>query len=212
MKYSNHETSGKDQTEVSRDLVVLDVGGVLFTDIETNLKQALTQATACSKEAVFSAFGSMEEDLWCGRISTEEFWRSLGGKLRHHFDSQLWDEACVELQAPLLSQQSLDNLVGKYDVALLTNHRPEWLFPRLDRAGLNAAFSPVVVSAIVGRMKPDPRIYETVNNKLSRNYDRRLFIDDRPINLQPAVDLGYQVISADPRHDWESALTKWAAK
>jgi HAD superfamily hydrolase (TIGR01509 family) len=209
MKHINHETSGKDQTAISRDLVVLDVGGVLFTDIETNLKQALTQATACNKEAVFSAFGSMEEDLWCGLISTEQFWHTLGSKLRHHFDSQFWDEACVELQAPLLSQQSLDNLIENCDVALLTNHRTEWLFPRLNRAGLNNTFSPIVVSAIVGRMKPDPRIYETMQNKLSRDYDRRLFIDDRPINLQPAVELGYQVINADPRHDWESTLTEW---
>jgi putative hydrolase of the HAD superfamily len=210
MERNAREISPNAQVAINRDLVVLDVGGVLFTDITISLMRTVVQATSCTEEAVSGAFEPLEKDLWCGLISTDQFWRAFGDKLNCHLDSNFWDEECVKLQKPLLSEQSLSYLLAKCDVALLTNHRTEWLFPALKEVRLKDSFCPIVVSAIEGCMKPDPRIYEVIDNVLPRHYGRRLFIDDRPINLKPAEHLGYQVMLADPRQDWETAVVKWA--
>jgi len=203
------QAPARGQEQVDRDLAVLDVGGVLFTDVAANLIHNVAEATSRSEEAVIDVYQILARRLWCGLISTDQFWQALGHGLARDLDSSSWDEEGVRTQTPLLSQDCLDSLLAKCDVALLTNNRQEWLAPALKRAGLNGSFSPIVISSVEECMKPDAMIYARLESRLRRRYKRKLFVDDKPANLKPAEKLGYQVILADPKSDWERALTKW---
>jgi FMN phosphatase YigB (HAD superfamily) len=203
------QTPAGGQVQADRDLAVLDVGGVLFTDVATKLIHNIAKATSRSEEAVTDVYRILARRLWCGLISTDQFWQALGHSLARDLDSSSWDEEGVRTQTPLLSQDCLNSLLAKCDVALLTNNRKEWLAPALKRAGLSGSFSPVVISSVEECMKPDPMIYARLERRLRRRYKRKLFVDDKMANLKPAEKLGYQVILADPASDWERKLAEW---
>lgn len=195
------------------NLIVLDVGGVLYTNLLPPLTCAVARATACDEDTVSSACESegLRDGLWRGHISPDDFWSSLGKRLGCRLDSAYWNEQCLVLQVPVLSRLLLNKLLPTCDVALLTNHRMEWLLPVLERDGLGKSFSPIVISSTEGFVKPEREIYQCLERLLRRPYDRRLFVDDKPANLQPAEQLGYQTIVADTGHDWEKTLTQWIA-
>ena len=49
----------------------------------------------------------------------------------------------------------------------------------------------------LGLLKPDPRIFETVRNKLGCRFEEMMFIDDKPRNVKAACDLGINGIVYD---------------
>ncbi len=194
-----------------RDLVVLDVGGVLLTDLVSRLIPQVASAAGASEAAVRHAYLShgLREALWCGDTSTEDFWATLGQRLNSRFDGAEWDERCSALQVPLMSGERLDELFSTCDVALLTNHRTNWLLPTLRREALLDCFAAVVVSDLERCMKPSPAIYQALLSRLPARYGRRLYVDDKATNLPPARALGFDTMVADAGTSWEEMLTQW---
>lgn len=66
-------------------------------------------------------------------------------------------------------------------------------------------FSPVIISAEVGCMKPDPKIYEIAEEKSGFKGDEILFIDDKPENLAEAARHGWQTFRFEYNNPEESA-------
>ena len=56
------------------------------------------------------------------------------------------------------------------------------------------AFDALVLSAEVGIMKPDPRIYHIALDKLEVKPNEAVFVDDMPANVEAARTLGMQGI------------------
>lgn len=80
---------------------------------------------------------------------------------------------------------------GKQVLILSNNHRKAF--------DLQAALNPVLlepdgclISSDVQILKPDPCIYRILQIRYSLNPERTLFIDDNPVNVESALQLGWQ--------------------
>lgn len=194
-----------------RDVVALDVGGVLLTDLTSQLLKVLARVSGRDQESVREAYSAphVRRSLWTGEISTAEFWARLGDALDVSLAPQEWDERCVGITVRLMDAHFLETVLASGQVGLLTNHRAEWLWPTLARFGLTDAFSPVVVSGDVRALKPERAIYTRFLEAARSGYDRALFVDDKPEHLPPAEEAGFQSLHADAGGQWQAKLSAW---
>lgn len=105
-----------------------------------------------------------------------------------------WQEAVAQTQAP--DTELLDyiaSLKPHYKVAILSNANIGTLERKFSPEQLEL-FDTVVVSAEVGLIKPDRRIYELAAERLGVNASACLFTDDSEYYCQAARDAGMQAI------------------
>jgi 2-haloacid dehalogenase len=66
-------------------------------------------------------------------------------------------------------------------------------------------FDGYILSYQHGAMKPQPRLYEVVEEKSGRKGDEILYLDDRPENVDAGAARGWQVILQEaPERTWEA--------
>jgi HAD superfamily hydrolase (TIGR01509 family) len=90
-------------------------------------------------------------------------------------------------------------------VAVLSNHRSEWLLPVLARAGLGSEDARILVSDRIGAVKPDPAAWDAL---LAPGIDPAgvLVVDDAEPNLRAAAARGMRTLPADPGGAWTRAV------
>lgn len=143
--------------------------------------------------------GEMEEsakqfDL--GNIDLEEHHRRVSkasGKpvdgIRESFDDISWiDQEMVSL---------IRSLKKDYKTGLLSNSATEYLGKIIDLHDLESLFDALIVSAEVGLVKPDPRIFEHALDQLGVSPEEAIFIDDNFRNVEAASRLGIKGIVYD---------------
>ena len=88
---------------------------------------------------------------------------------------------------------------------MLSNHRSEWLLPRLRKFKLEECFARVLVSDKVGAAKPDPAAFHPI---VCSHVDcsRVLFVDDQQRNLETASRLGFKVLHATEEASWTQVV------
>ncbi len=142
------------------------------------------------------AFEENARQFDLGNIDLEEHHRRVSkasGKpidgLRESFDdTSLIDPDMVKL---------IKRLRHNYKVGLLSNSADEYIGPIMDQHDLRPLFDAVTVSAEVGIIKPDPRIFEHILDELGVNAEESVFIDDNPRNTEAASRLGIKGIAYD---------------
>jgi putative hydrolase of the HAD superfamily len=82
-----------------------------------------------------------------------------------------------------------------YKTGLLSNSSIEYLWSIIGRHELEVLFDAITVSAEVGLIKPDPRIFEHILNRLGVKAAETVFIDDNPRNTAAAEKLGIKGIT-----------------
>lgn len=85
------------------------------------------------------------------------------------------------------------SLQGKYQLGIISNYYRGY-FTEATRQGFipRIDFSPLIISAEVGVMKPDRQIYELAEAKAGFSGSEILFIDDKPENMVVPQTLGWQ--------------------
>ena len=83
-------------------------------------------------------------------------------------------------------------------VGVLTNdlnafHSQEWV----NRLGLGELADVVVDGSVEGILKPDPRSYRLVASRLGVRCQDVVFLDDQPVNLAGAADVGMTAVAVD---------------
>ena len=78
---------------------------------------------------------------------------------------------------------------GEFTVGLLSNASIE-LDDQLYTLGIASLFNPLVISARIGVMKPEPAAYRAVLDRLGRPAEEIVFIDDMPANIEGARMVG----------------------
>ena len=112
------------------------------------------------------------------------------------------DEQCVAILENLHQQQNCRLLV-------LTNwsgetfHTAKNMYPFLD------LFEGIVISGDEKIKKPDPRLYQILIDRYSIQPGRSIFVDDTKINVEVAVDLGFQTIHFLSANQLQEELQKW---
>lgn len=122
-----------------------------------------------------------------------------------YYNSTKYNNSSIRLAYHLKSS-------GKYKIGLLSNIGHGWLDDFLSEMKKMDLFDTVVLSSDVGILKPDPRIFELVAQKLGVSTSDCVMIDDVKDNIDGAISSGMKGIvftSVDQtKHDLELLLRK----
>lgn len=143
------------------------------------------------------------EDLSRGTIDETEFFRlfevSLGMPLPNDV-SRIWTDGSAFNPWPEMLT-FIQNLKDEgFKVALLSNTVKPMSTVAKEK-GLYDGFVPLILSDVVGSVKPELPIYQQVLDKLHLNAEECVYIDDLQKNLVPAEKLGMATVlaSENPR-------------
>ncbi|WP_208589945.1 HAD family hydrolase [Gracilibacillus suaedae] len=178
--------------------LVLDVGGVLATDLDLFWEELVNQAGLPYDKIRAIYKTEIRKQLWQGDISERDFWQWLSytfPKINLEYLQIVMQKSLVELEGI----QHIEKWNTISDIHILSNHRTEWLQPIINR--LHPFLTSTTVSANVGVAKPEQDIYEICHKQLDSNRPI-LFVDNKKENLAPARELGWQTIHADSDNKW----------
>lgn len=128
-----------------------------------------------------------------GLMSEDDFQRTMAERL--HITLEEWQAAERHAEQPdteLL--EYIKQFRKNYKTAILSNASSGAMAYKLGADVLEACFDTVVVSADVGLVKPDPRIYEYAAGRLDVETPECVFIDDHQIFLDAARELGMKTV------------------
>jgi putative hydrolase of the HAD superfamily len=191
--------------------VFVDYGGVIGrTEFQAPRQHLAERLGKEYEELVMLVFGS-ESSIRAslGQISEDEHWRILIGKL----GLPLSEMTVVK------DQFFAGDVVDRDLLAFLGGLRPEhrvclvsnaWsgLRPWLAERGYDQPFDEMIISAEVGVMKPEARIYELALAKLGVAAAESVFVDDFPENVEGARAVGMQAILFKEPEEAEQELTQ----
>lgn len=147
---------------------------------------------------VFQAGGMNEREYWARRA--EEFARMTGEPATMPaLCAHLYSGSEEELVRPEALSLLRDAKAAGIPVGALTNdltafHDADWIA----RMGILREFDVLVDGKTEGVMKPDPRAYELVLDRLGVAAEGTVFVDDQPVNLRGAEVVGLTPVHLDP--------------
>lgn len=180
--------------------VLFDFDGVLTTDKTGSVTtlRYLSAKTGIGEQELWGAFAMFNDDLLHGRSTHAEVWPSLCSTLGRELDIALLAEAFESTPA----NREMFDLAralksGGYSTGIVTDNKQD----RIDRLkaclGLEALFSPIVVSAECGCGKNDRAIFDHALERLGVRPDQAVFIDNSRRNLVAANAIGMKTIHFD---------------
>jgi len=177
--------------------VYFDLGGIIVRtgdrEPRTKLAERLGMTYEELAKAVFENESSLRASL--GAVSPQEHWADVIQRLG------LPPSEADSVRQEFFAGDSLDldlinflrSLRPKYRTGLLSN---AWSDMRAYLIGQNIAdvFDTIVISAEVGIMKPDARIYQLALEKLGVAPAEAVFVDDFIVNIEGARAVGMYAI------------------
>ncbi|NMO97027.1 HAD-IA family hydrolase [Paenibacillus lemnae] len=192
----------------ARPQLVLDLAGVLISNFSPTFWPRLENESGATFQEMKQQFGYIRKDLWTGKLREKDFWIWLGSRLEQipQEEAQRW---LISALKPLPALQQLERWSEAADIHILSNHCQEWLEHLLPL--IEPFAESVTVSNQVGLCKPEPEIYTLVSHhfgELNEEIDI-LYVDDQDKNLEPARQLGWKTLLADPEHRWISIVEQY---
>ncbi|MFZ5902820.1 MAG: HAD family hydrolase [Chloroflexota bacterium] len=173
--------------------VFFDFGGVIVRTEHQAPRQRLAERLGLEYEdlvkIVFESPTARQASL--GEIRTEQHWEAVARRLGlpvaeaqsirdEFFAGDAVDRTLVEF---------LRSLRPRYRTGLISNAFPD-LREYIVRMGFDDAFDHMVISAEVGVMKPEARIYRIALEALNVKPEESMFVDDFAENVEAARALG----------------------
>lgn len=190
---------------MTRPALVLDFGGpVLLTPFELVAKLPGTPAHALLHERGPLATVDQPDPTWAdlqaGRITERHYWdeRALEWDRHtgHGSDIRAMIAHLYDPPRPALVREQARALVRDahaegLKVAILTNdlrafHSEEWI----DGIEIVGDVDVVVDGSVEGHLKPAPRLYELLSERLDVGFADMVFLDDQSSNIRGAEALG----------------------
>jgi epoxide hydrolase-like predicted phosphatase len=178
--------------------VIWDLGGVLVRTEDPAPRRNLADRYGLeSKDLEKLVFDSdIGQNAQLGNVSSAELWEHVLARLgappaeARAIELEFWggDRLDMGLLGWIRHQRP------RYKTALLSNAWDSLRLAMGERWGILDAFDAIVISAEVGMMKPDPRIYRLVLEQSGVEAAEAVFIDDLPANVDAARALGMHAI------------------
>ncbi len=176
--------------------IIFDLGGVLLRTSDFSPREHLAQRLNTDRrgleELIFG--GESGEKAQKGVISVQQHWINLATRLE--YSPQEVERLVEEFFAhDMLDLDLLDyirSLHRHYKTALLSNAWDDLRRVITERWHFEDAFDELIISAEVGLVKPDPRIFELAVARLGVEADQAVFIDDMQLNVEGARRVGLQ--------------------
>lgn len=193
--------------------IIFDFGGVLMRTMDYSHRHAWDDRLGLPHGSVERAVhnGESWRQAQCGSIPLSDYWGDVARRLG------LSAPQVKQLAADFYRGDQLDPaLIGYirtlrdagHPVALLSNHSID-LADELVHLGIAELFDPLVVSAQIGVMKPDPHAYQIVLDGLGYPPQKTVFVDDRLDNVQAAQAIGMHAVHFRPEIDLPAELAKF---
>lgn len=188
---------------MTRPQLVLDIGGVLATNLSPLFWQLIAAEADISEDVLYQTYKrQVSEQLWTGSISEEQFWSWITDTAPNIQARQARAFIDRSLQPlPALEKIAEWSLIA--DIHLLSNHLPAWVEPIINP--IKHYMKSITISSETGLRKPHPDIFELVTRSLPIG-SIVLFVDDQYKNLKQAASLGWRTLSADEDGRWISMV------
>ncbi len=177
--------------------VFIDFGGVIMRTEDkgprTRQAERLGMTFRDLEKIFFESDSSQRAST--GEIPEEAHWQAVAEVLgvsrqtadkitAEFFSGDRADEALLDF---------LRSLRPEHKVGLISN---AWSGLRafITRQKIEDVFDEMIISAEVGLMKPDPRIYRLALEKLEAQPEEAVFLDDVPVNVEAARSVGMSAI------------------
>ena len=177
--------------------VICDLGGVYFTDGSAEAIERISAIHHISIGKVRDVLmGGLGSRYRLGEVSAAEFWdgamQCWGLRAAADDLADVWLRGYEPIEGTVAL---IDRLRAAGCGMLYLSDNVQERIDYLESAyGFLHRFEDGVFSHRVGMRKPDPRIYELVLEKASSPAAQCVYVDDKPQMLQPAADLGMDVI------------------
>lgn len=176
--------------------VLFDFGGVLARAGERGFITRMV-ADLCGRDPSTVFFSDLEPSLRGTADQESEFFTELNRRYNANITPQQFLDKCFELFEPsaevydMAAQIRRSGLqTGIFSNVFSLNAR------EIQKRGLYDGFDPLFLSCYERMVKPDPRLYQQVLQKLNRQPQEVLFIDDQQLFLDPAQSLGFHTVLA----------------
>jgi len=179
--------------------IVFDLGGVLVDWDPRHLYAPLFGADRTAMEDFLTRVCTPEwnREMDAGKPFAQAIAERQRAFPEHAELIALWKDGWPRMlrQAIAGSVEILAQLRARgYRLAALTNWSAETFPVARARFGFLAWFEDIVVSGEVKLIKPDPRIFELALERNRLDMAQTLFIDDAPVNVQAARELGLAAV------------------
>jgi HAD superfamily hydrolase (TIGR01509 family) len=178
--------------------VIFDFGGVLVRMVDDRPRQKLAEElkVPISRLDDLVFFSETAKKASYGEIKVNHHWAAVGDALgiqpegMPDFLERYWSADDVNWE--LL--EFIKNLRPRYKVSLLSNAWDDLRKTMHERWNMDVLFDDLVISAEVGIVKPDPRIFHLAMERLGVQPAEAVFIDDMQINVEAARQQGLEGI------------------
>jgi putative hydrolase of the HAD superfamily len=175
-----------------------DVGGVLLSNAWDHTERNHAVAEFHLDEAEFNDRHQMVVSSFeRGKITLDEYLDRIIFYRQREFSRQAIKDFMYSSSQPKPDVIAIARGLaksGRYLMSTLNNESKELNAYRIQTFGLREIFSMFISSCFVGLRKPEAGIYQIALDIAQRTPQECCFIDDRPLNLESASQLGMQVI------------------
>ncbi len=136
---------------------------------------------------------SLLGDYESGRTTSEEFHQQLTARLKHEIPYPQFREQFADIFSPIPEMiQAQQQLASRNIPTFIFSNTNEIAITHIrERYPFFNHFTGYILSYEVGTMKPLPAIYEALESLADTPPEQLLYLDDRPENVQAAVDRGW---------------------
>lgn len=174
--------------------IIFDLGGVLVRTVDFSPRQKLAERYGMTLDELMRlVFGNEAgERAQRGLVTIEQHWeyvrQSLGLSTDElsDFKNNFWGNDFLDLELV----NTLRRLRSNYRTALLSNAFDDLRWLVSEKLQFADAFDEMIISAEVGFMKPDPRIYNLALERLGVDANEAVFVDDMLRNVEGAQAVG----------------------
>ncbi len=171
-----------------------DIGGVLLSNgWDTAARRRAAETFGLDFPEFQTRHEMLKTAFETGRMSLNHYMNKAVFHRPRGFDAQEFKDFMFA-QSTLLGD-TLDFVralaaTGKYRLYTLNNESRELHEHRVKAFGLDAVFRGFLASCYLGQVKPDEDIYLNALGIAATSGDHAVFIDDRALNVEPALALG----------------------
>jgi epoxide hydrolase-like predicted phosphatase len=177
--------------------VFFDLGGVIVRTEFQVPRQQLADRLGMDyddlNKIVFDSESSGRASI--GEITSEEHWTSIVQRLKRPASelSLIRDEFFAGDIVDRTLVEYIRSLRGKYKTGLISNAWGD-LRDFIVREKFDDAFDRLIISAEVGAMKPDPKIFQVALNEFGVSPKEAVFVDDFLVNIEGCEKVGIKGI------------------
>lgn len=196
--------------------IIFDLGGVLVRTEQPSPREALAKKLGRTRQQLEALVFSEESGMQAqrGEIDVQDHWAYVAGELGipeaeiPGLQDQFWGGD--QLDEDLVN--AIRGYKQDYTTALLSNAFNDLRWAVEEVWEIEDAFDEIFISAELGIVKPDPRIFQLVLERLGAAPEEAVFIDDFETNVEGARSVGLHAIhfrsTAQALQELEELLTR----